>query len=138
MWPLPLLSLRNRSFVNFSLHSVPLWHLPARVSQIWRSSRHLGNILSIAAVSAINRIFISESRVCSTSLTSLDSILCGGFHRGHITELVGDSAAGDYFGGAASHSQFLHAGKTQLLLQVAANCCVSYSRSSSDCLVMHR
>ena len=34
------------------------------------------------------------NRACSTSLASLDSILCGGFHCGHITELVGDSASG--------------------------------------------
>jgi hypothetical protein len=51
----------------------------------------------VSTAPAIYHLFIPHISVCPTSLASLDSILCGGFHRGHITELVGDSAAGGFF-----------------------------------------
>jgi hypothetical protein len=69
-------------------------------------------------------------------LASLDSILCGGFHCGHITELVGDSASGvSLLRMPGPGPKFCRAGKTQLLLQVAAKCCVSDLQGSADCLV---
>ena len=73
-------------------------------------------------------------RVCSTTLASADSVLCGGFHCGHITELIGDSAVGEHLVAPpdCGSNLILVEGKTQLLMQVAANCCISHSHGSSD------
>ncbi len=75
-------------------------------------------------------------RACPTSVASADSILCGGFHSGQITELIGDSAVGsEFFLGCWNRELIQFKGKTQLLMQVAAKCCISNSRDHFDALV---